>query len=77
MDDRRDWVRSVMLPVIGLSALVGSLVGCYLAYESGKPPPDKLLSASPLEGACFGAVAFALPAWAVLWSVWLVRHLRE
>jgi hypothetical protein len=73
MDDRRDWVRSVMLPTIGVMGLAGALIGGLVLGSMGpiKGPPD------PLSDAICGAVVFAAPTYAVMWLVWFVRRMRE
>jgi hypothetical protein len=73
MDGKRDWVRSVMLPVIGWMGLAGAVVGGLFGWLVS----DDKTGLTPTSGAICCAVAFATPTWAVLWLIWAVRRPRE
>jgi hypothetical protein len=74
MKPRRDWFRSVMLPVIGLAAAVGAVFGGWLRYTCTSAA-DSMLDQFHLllDGACAGILVVVPPTWAVMWVVWLVR----
>ncbi|MDB5308595.1 MAG: hypothetical protein JWO38_2797 [Gemmataceae bacterium] len=75
MGRERDWVRAVMLPLIGYAAVIGGAIGAYFGYDDRAHCSPAKCREWTLSGAVVGALVCAAPVWAVTWVIWLVRQM--